>query len=151
MRPHLDYCAQAVGPVFKQDINALEKVQRRATKLVKELKRLPYPERLKQLDLSSISERIRRGDMIETYKLITGKVDIESSQFFEPNEDCRIRGHHLKIKKRRTRLLLRSHFFSNRAVDLWNKLPEDVVSAISTNEFKNKFDTHFAGKDLLSV
>ena len=151
VRPHLDYCAQAVGPVFKQDINALEKVQRRATKLVKELKRLPYPERLKQLDLSSISERIRRGDMIETYKLITGKVDIESSQFFEPNEDCRIRGHHLKIKKRRTRLLLRSHFFSNRAVDLWNKLPEDVVSAISTNEFKNKFDTHFAGKDLLSV
>ena len=89
--------------------------------------------------------------MIETYKLITGKVDIESSQLFESSEDRRARGHHLKIKKRRTRLLLRSHFFSNRAVDLWNKLPEDVVSATTTNQFKNKFDTHFAGKDLLAV
>ena len=84
------------------------------------------------------------------HKLITGKADIGSSQFFESNEDCRIREHHLKIKKRRTRLLRRSHFFSNRTVDLWNKLPEDVL-AISTHEFKSKLDTHFAGKDLLSV
>ena len=71
VRPHLDYCVQAVGSVFKLDINALEKIQRRATKLVKGLQNVSYQERLKQLNLSSMSDRIRRGDMVETYNLLT--------------------------------------------------------------------------------
>ena len=148
VRPHLDYCVQAVGPVFKQDINALEKIQCRATKLVKRLQNVSYQERLKQLNLSSMGDRIRRGDMVETYKLLTRKVKAEPSQFFDTSQDTRSRGHTLKLKKRRSRLLLRSHFFSNRTVNFWNKLPDEVVSARSTNEFKNKFDSYIVGKDL---
>lgn len=146
VRPHLDYCAQAVGPVLKKDINSLEKVQRRATKLVKGLRDVPYQERLKQLDLSSISERIKRGDMIETYKCITQKVNIEPRQFFDPSHNVRSRGHTLKVIKRKSRLQLRSHFFSNRTVNSWNMLPQEVVSARTTNEFKNKFDKYCAEK-----
>ena len=47
VRPHLDFCVQAVGPYMRQDFSALEKVQRRATKLVRGLKFLPYPDRLR--------------------------------------------------------------------------------------------------------
>ena len=55
----------------------------------------------------------------------------------------------MKLNKRRSRLqLLRSHFFSNRTVNFWNKLPDEVVSARSTNEFKNKFDSYIIDKDL---
>ena len=59
VRPHLDYCAQAVGPYMRQDFAALDKVQRRATKLVREVKHLPYHKRLERLKLTSIEERVR--------------------------------------------------------------------------------------------
>ena len=67
--------------MFKQDIDALEKIQRRAAKLTKGLHNVPYQERLNQSNLCNMGDRIRRGDMIETYKLITKKVNIELSQF----------------------------------------------------------------------
>ena len=67
--------------MFKQDIDALEKIQRRAAKLIKGLHNVPYQERLNQSNLCNMGDRIRGGDMIETYKLITKKVNIELSQF----------------------------------------------------------------------
>ena len=47
-------------------IDLLEKVQQRATKLVREVRHLPYPERLSRLIVPSIKKRLQRGDMIET-------------------------------------------------------------------------------------
>ena len=76
-----------------------------------------------------MGDRIRRGDMVKTYKLLTRKEKAEPSQFFDTSQDTRSRGHTLKHNKRRSRLLLRSHFFfSNRTVTFWNKLPDKVVS-----------------------
>ena len=88
--------------------------------------------------------------MIETYKLIKGKVDTESSQYFESKYiDCRIRGRHLKMKKRRTRLLLRSHFLSNRTVNLWKKLPEGVVQLVPQTNSKTNLILTVLETDLL--
>ena len=93
VRPHLEFCIQAVGPYMAQDFKELEQVQRRATKLVPGLKSLSYDERLKQLQLYSVKTRVLRGDLIETYKIITGKAKLETSQFFKLNQDTRTRGH----------------------------------------------------------
>ena len=144
VRPHLDYCLQAVGPYMVQDFKALEKVQRRATRLVTQIRHLPYQDRLKKLKLLSIEDRALRGDLIETYKILTGKLNVDRERFFEVNDDDRLRGHHLKLKKRRSNGVLRSKFFSNRVVTHWNKLPCDVVSARTTNAFKNRIDQHWA-------
>ena len=65
---------QAVGPYTVQDIKLLERVQRRGTKLVKQIKNLSYEEPLQVLQLPSVEHRLHRGGMIETYKLLTGKV-----------------------------------------------------------------------------
>ena len=63
------------NPSYTGQIEELEKVQRRATKLLRECKNLPYVERLKYLDLPTLGFRRCRGDMIETYKLLTNKYD----------------------------------------------------------------------------
>ena len=143
VRPHLDYCIQAMGPYMVQDFKALERVQRRATKLVPEIRNLPYEERLKRLNLISMEERVLRGDLIETYKILTGKLNIDHEQFFQVNHNERTRGHHLKLVKRRGVHQARMKFFSNRVVTPWNNLPQEVVLAESTNSFKNRLDKHW--------
>ena len=115
-----------------QDFKALEKAQRRATKLVGQIKHLSYGERLRALKISSFEERILRGDLIETYKILTGKINVDPDQFFELSKQDRTRGHSMKLIKRRSRHLSRLKFFANRVISPWNELPQEVVSAEST-------------------
>ena len=77
VRPLLEYCPQVWSPYLNKDINILEKVQQRATKIVPELHNLPYEERLKQLKLYTLKERRLRGDMIlvSTYQQIERRYD----------------------------------------------------------------------------
>ena len=100
VRPHLEYCAQAVGLYTEQDIKSLERVQGCATKLVKQIRNMTYEERLTKLGLPSIRYRLCRGDLIETYKLLTGKVNVEALQFFELENQERTRRHRLILKKK---------------------------------------------------
>ena len=137
-----------MGTHTVQDMKTLERVQRRAAKLIKAIRNMSYEDRLLTLKLPSIEERIHthyRGDMIETYELLTGKVDVNHEQFFEVTHQDRTRGHELKLIKKRAKHVSRLKFFSNRVVNLWNQLQvvvhqQEVVESSTTNSFKNKFN-----------
>ena len=68
--------------------------------------------------------------MIQAYKIMTGKDKIDREQFFQlADSSYGLRGHSLKIRKDRPNLDTRKHFFSQRVVNTWNKLPQHVVIA----------------------
>jgi len=72
---HLEYANSVWNPYHVQDIEALEKVQKRATKLISSLKHNSYEERLRILHLPTLKFRRIKGDMIEVYKILTGIYD----------------------------------------------------------------------------
>ena len=82
VRPHLEYCIQAWNPHLRKDVDMLEKIQRRATKLIPELRDLTYEERLKECGLTTLETRRLRGDQIEVFKILNGYENIDSNIFF---------------------------------------------------------------------
>ena len=142
IRPHLEYGNVVWSPVSQKNIDLIENVQRRATKLVPEISKLKYEERLKHLKLPSLVYRRARGDMIEVYKYLHGTYKVEAS-FLPLDSDSITRGHSLKLDKQRNRLEIRQQFFSQRVVDLWNSLKEPIVQAPTLNTFKARLDSHW--------
>ena len=140
VRPHLEYCIQVWSPYLRKDIVLLEKVQKRATKMISEISHLSYEQRLKKLGLISLEKRRIRGDLIQAFKIIKGFDKVDSTKFFTFSTLSSTRGHRFKLSKKRTRLELRRNFFSQRVVNTWNKLPNRVVDVVSVNAFKQALD-----------
>ena len=143
VRTHLEYGNQAWGPFNMADKKLLERVQRRATRLIPDLRHLPYEERLRELRLPSLLYGRRRGDMILMYNVMHGKIGLDREDFFARPPTARTRGHPLKVAKLQSTSRTRCNHFSMRVVNDWNALPEEVVCAPSVNCFKNRLDQHW--------
>jgi len=131
-----------------KDIDVLERIQKAATHLVPRLRKYTYPVRLQKLGITSLKDRRERGDIIEVYKLLTGREQIDSKQFFQLAQNHHgLRGHGMKLTKERPRLDTGKYFFSQPVVNGWNRLPAKVVCAETVNGFKNAYD-HNYDKDM---
>jgi len=146
VRPKLEYCIQAWRPFLQKDIDKIERVQHRATKIISECRNLNYKDRLEYSGLTTLEDRRNRGDMIEVFKLTKGFSKIDRNKLFNYSVDTRTRGHAFKLVKDRPRLDVRKNFFSHRVVNIWNALPSDVVESESVNIFKNRYDKYSLGR-----
>ncbi|KAK4830349.1 hypothetical protein QYF61_010113 [Mycteria americana] len=100
---------------YKRDMDILERVLAKGTKMMTGLEHLSYEERLRELGLFILEKR-RLG------------------------EDLRTRGNGLKLSQGRFRLDIRKFFFTERVIKHWNRLPREVVESPSLEVFKGRLD-----------
>lgn len=141
VRPILEYGLPASYPLTKGEKSELEKVQRRATKMVSGLQQLSYEDRLDNLNLYPLELRRQRYDLLTTRRILLGDYGDDLKSFFPLSDDPRTRGHPLKLRKKRTLRLAAQFTLSTRVVNLWNSLPSEAVLAESEDRFKALLDT----------
>ena len=142
VRPLLEYGNNVWQPLLKGLQSDVEDVQRRATKTLSHLRDKPYPERLRILKLPCLEHRRRRDSMIETFKYVHGLYNVEKP-IFKLAQTNQLRGNSLKLQKDSVKSRIRANYLSNRVINDWNNLPENVVSAPSVDAFKRRLDKHW--------
>lgn len=153
VRPKLEFGVAAWNPWTEADAEALEKVQKRALRLITDISGTTYLERLEEVGLTTLKERRERGDAIEAFKTLKGFNRVKKDKWFEVSgPEARATRRTANIteegEERRTdslerkvcRLETRKNFFTVRAVPMWNEIPDGVRNQKTINAFKNAFD-----------
>ncbi|PKU47482.1 rna-directed dna polymerase from mobile element jockey-like [Limosa lapponica baueri] len=138
MRSHLEYRVQLWSSQHRKDMDLLERVLQRATKMIRGLEQLSYDDRLRELGLFSLEKRRLWGDLIEAFQYLKGAYRRAGEGLFVRVCSNRMRGNSFKLKEGRFRLDARKKFFTVRVVRHWNRLPREVVDAPSLEVFSDQ-------------
>ena len=137
VRPNLEYCVQLWNLIDKPGnwnlIMDIEKVQREFTKRIDGLGLLTYRERLNRCGLTTLLERRARGDIIECFKIWKGIVNYGQDLLHISRS-----GYNLKLRTSKGELLHEA--FPSRIVNYWNKIPDEVKDAETTESFKQRLE-----------
>lgn len=140
IRSILEYAGSVWSPWKIELIEHIEKVQKRATKMVNECRGLNYKERLIYLDLPTLKYRRIRGDLILLYKgFINGEMNECYPDIILHSSD-RTRGHDKKLKYMKFNTNLRKYFYTYRIISIWNGLPDNIVNEVTMNGFERGLD-----------
>ena len=149
VRPLLEYCSPVWSPVYKTDIELIERVQRTFTKRLYGFKYLSYSERLFLLQADTLELRRLKTDLVMLYKIVHNLVALNFNDFFAYNNFTITRGHDFKLVKPLCVNNARQFSFTCRLIDAWNFLPNCVVSSTCLITFKNMLDNCNLNKFLL--
>ena len=129
VRSHLDYASSVWSPYKQKHIDALENVQRWATRQLPTLSKLPYEERLQTLKLPTLAYRRVRGDIIEVYKIMNEIYDTDVTSFLKQEYNLQKERAKEDINSNYTQSSknIRKHSFAVRVINIWNSLPKEVA------------------------
>ena len=123
-------------------------MQRRATMLVPSLKGKAYSDRLKHLGLPMLEYRRDRADIVEAYKILNNTDLVNKDKLFKMATYQALRGHPLKLFKRRSRVNVRANSSSMWVIDTWSSFPPNVGLAPSVDSFKSRINKYWYGHAL---
>jgi len=126
VRPLLEFNSPIWSPHYKHDIELIERVQHRFAKRLPGYSNLTYKDRLALPNLPSLELRRLRLDLISCYKILC-LTSINSSELFELRQST-TRGHPYKLFKSQCTSVVRSPFFTQRIINVWNDLPVNIVN-----------------------
>jgi len=112
VKHHLEYCIQMWSPQYRRDMDMLECIQQRATKMIQGMKHLFYEDRLRGLGLFSLEKRRLRGDLVEAFQYLKGSYRKEGDRLFSRVCGDRTRGSGFKLKEGRFKLDIRKMSFT---------------------------------------
>ena len=147
VRVHLEYAVSAWSPFREADIQRLEKVQEKFVKMISGLKGNSYEEKLKELRLPTLKTRRIRTDMIQVFKIVKGidKIDCSSLfTFMSQSHPSTRNAHPLNLVGRHCKKDTTKNFFTNRVVNLWNNLPNNLKDLTKLKLFKYKLDEYLS-------
>ncbi|KFQ71795.1 hypothetical protein N335_08008, partial [Phaethon lepturus] len=139
VRPQLESCVQLWSPQHGKDMDLLERVQRRATKMIRGTEHLSCEDRLRELGLFSLEKRLR-GDLIAAFQYLKGTSRKDGDRLFIRACCSKTRGNGFKLKEGKFQLDLRKKFFAKRVVIHWHRLPREVVDAPTLETFQMRLD-----------
>ena len=142
VRPIIEYASVIWSPYLIKDKQLLEKVQRRYTKTVVNLKNKSYENRLTELKLPSLEKRRIVNDLVCTYNILSNKFSINLINIFVMANTSRQRGHTSKLFHEEYKTRWRQNFLTNRVFHLWNNLDEQIVNSRTVNSFKKSLNMH---------
>ena len=143
VRPHLEYAVQFWSPHLCRDIDKMERVQRKATKMIQEIRNHSYQQRLKDLKLISLVQRRLRGQLIEAFKYLNRFNNVCPICLLEYDFNDRTRNNGKKLMVKRVNTSVAQHFPPINITTTWNALLNDVVNSKTVNTFKNHLDAHW--------
>ena len=143
VRCHLEYASQVWSPWCVNDIEKLEKIQKKAVNMVYGLNGMDYDQKLKKLNLEPLISRRKKADLILVFRILNGFCDVDPNVWFNlvdsvSSRSTRNSSYNLNLKKQRFKTDIRKHFFSNRIIDEWNKLSVEIKKSKTVNDFKRK-------------
>ncbi|PKU40144.1 hypothetical protein llap_9555 [Limosa lapponica baueri] len=140
VRPHLEYCVQLWHSQYKKDMDLLEQVQQRVTKMIRGMEHFCYGDRLRELESFSLEKRRLWGELIVAFQYLKGNYRRDGEGLFIREYSDRTGGNGFKLEEGRFRLDIRKKFFPVRVVRHWNRLPKEIVDGPSLELFKAGLD-----------
>ena len=142
VRPHVEFASPSWSPWNEADKTVIENVQKRAVNMISGLIGSTYEEKCRELGLESLEERRRKQDLLQAYKILSGKDNVRPELLFtrvgvQPERMTRFTTDPLNLTVNRCRLDIRKNSYATRVAEDWNKLSHKTKTSTSVAMFKS--------------
>ena len=147
VRPILEYGNVIWDPRFREDQKLIERVQKRATRMIPSVRELDYTARLEALKLPSLQHRRRRGDMIQAYNIFSGRDRVDAQKLFPEHESSTMQMSQMENLQASTKIgTTKALFHLQSSKGLEPSIAPNIIEAETLDQFKARLDKYWQGE-----